>query len=33
MKDSRRVEAKKKLWGKSERHFIAGGGGGRNSSK
>jgi hypothetical protein len=23
-KDSRRLEAKRKLWGRSERHFISG---------
>jgi hypothetical protein len=27
-KDSKRVEAKRKCWGRSERHFISAGGGG-----
>jgi hypothetical protein len=30
-KDSKRVEAKRKFWGRSERHFISGGEGGRKS--
>jgi hypothetical protein len=31
-KDSKRVESKRKCWGRSERHFISVGGGGRKSS-